>query len=120
VRQLSLFADDIGADAPLSLVPFQRIAEGDVLHVGPPELIGKHEWCHVIYRNSSWDRVSNFYAWRRPEPSRRDGGEWRHERDWPTYDSNRQDYGCPLSLRVLWQREVEARRLFGLADSDGV
>lgn len=119
MAQLSLFADDRGADAPLSLAPFQGLADGEVLHVGPPELIRKHEWCHVIYRNASWDRVSNFFAWRRPDPSLTDGGEWRHEREWPTYDWDRQDHGCPLSLRVLWQREAAARRAFGLDDGEG-
>ena len=102
MSQLSLFSE---AETPVPAIPFgpfAAITNGAVLHVGPAELIGKHEWCVVIYHDVTWDRRSLIYAWRRAVDVQPNLGEWRHQRDWPSYDNNRHDGGCPLSLRVLW------------------
>lgn len=118
MSQLALFPDEEAPVAPIPFDPFVAITGGEVLHVGPVEVIGKHEWCVVIYHDAVWDRRSLFYAWRRAVDVQPNLGDWRHHRDWPSYDHNRYDGGCPLSLRVLWDREADARRAFGVDDGE--
>lgn len=115
MEQLALFAVETPASC-VSFAPFRLIAGGEVLHVGPVERIGKHDWCYLIYHDEIWDRPTGLYAWRRPSEFPPGDDEWRRDRDWPTYDSNHYSHGCPLSLRVLWQREAAARLAFGVDD----
>lgn len=103
--QGSLFAPDVVPPVAAEAAPeVAHLFDGPVLHTGPVERIGKHDWIVVIYHHDRWEKASLYYAWRAAE-----GGEWRHGRDWPRYDGDRSDDGLPLSLRVLWMREAEAR-----------
>lgn len=74
-----------------------------VFYESPPMLIGhtyRFEW-RVIVTESSWKpgtRVTA-YQWRPPGRS-----QWRHSREWPSYDFNHTYYGLPRGLRKLWER----------------
>ena len=81
-----------------------HLFDGPILHIGPVERIGKHDWVFVIYHNDGWGRGSYDYAWRKA-----DSDDWHRPRDWPGYDNCRSDNGLPLSVRVLWKRAAPER-----------
>ena len=75
MEQLALFAVETPASS-VSFAPFRLIAGGEVLHVGPVERIGKHDWCYLIYHDEIWDRPTGLYAWRRPSEFPPGDDEW--------------------------------------------
>jgi hypothetical protein len=96
-------------------------------YASEPVRIGRTDWRLIIVParlnlpgESPWNTK---YEWRR------DGGPWRPDREWPTYNRDDGTYaGCPRTLPRLWEREARALARFGLwpramdliADADGV
>jgi hypothetical protein len=84
------------------------------LYISPPIVIGKHEWCCVVYRHSEYGACTD-YHWRKvipPSWKATFGPErWSPQKDWPHYDTNDTHGGLPRRLEKLYLRhraEIEA------------
>lgn len=71
----------------------------------PSRLIGKYTWRMIVLDSERGNgRVTDF-EWC-------DNGNWRPQREWPTYDFNDGCFaGCPKGLRKIWEAyrpEIEA------------
>lgn len=92
-----------------------------VLWTSEPLSIGKHQWRIVAAHFPHLEAVeratcehgsagrATFYEWR-PLAYRGSPRDWRDEREWPSYDSDRSDCGTPRTLRKLWEREATTVR----------
>lgn len=92
-----------------------------VLWTSEPLAIGKNEWRIVVAHFPHLETIeratgdhdrggrATFYEWR-PIAYRGSPGDWRDERDWPSYDGDRSDCGTPRTLRKLWEREAATIR----------
>lgn len=82
----------------------------EALYISPPMVIGKHEWCCVVYRHSQYGPCTD-YHWRRlyPQCCMKDlpPDRWRSHKDWPRYDHNDTYDGLPRRLEKLYLRHRE-------------
>ena len=76
----------------------------------PVRRIGVHEWAAVVYVHDVYGACTD-YVWRRVDTARAggpyEGGRFFAGRDWPTYDSNRANYGQPATLAALYEAHRE-------------
>jgi hypothetical protein len=78
------------------------------VYISPPMLIGKTEWCLVVYQHVSY-RLCTDYHWRRSNHD-----DWMPSKKWPSYDGNDTHDGLPRTLLKLWKREALALKKHGL------
>lgn len=87
-----------------------------IYYTSPPYPIGRHFWRFVVKQSLYYGRVSE-YQW-----STTQAGEYRPDKDWPTYDSNDGIYaGCPHGLRRIFdthRNEIDAA-LYDRAPAQG-
>jgi hypothetical protein len=80
------------------------------LYISPPMVIGKHEWCCVVYRHSQYGACTDHH-WRRLYPQSWAQGlpreRWRSQEHWPHYDTNDTYNGLPRRLQTLYLRHRE-------------
>ncbi len=88
-------------------LPWQILAaRPTATYATPARTIGVHEWVCVVYAHETYGACTD-YVWRRVDQNRR---AFRQGREWPTYDSNRGNYGQPATLAKLYaEHETEIR-----------
>lgn len=97
-----------------SSVPHDTYYMNLALYISPPMIIGKHEWCCVVYRHAKYGACTE-YHWRKLYPQSWAQGlppdRWRSQENWPRHDTNDTYGGLPRSLQKLYLRhrqEIEA------------
>ncbi len=85
------------------------IGVSEPLYVSKPIQIGNHLWRMAIDRNDRGSLVTKY------EYQDKSGAFWNSQRQWPKYDINDTYLGLPRGLEKLYERELPALRLFGLA-----
>jgi hypothetical protein len=87
-----------------SCVPPDTYYMNRALYISPPMLIGKHEWCCVVYRHDEYGACTD-YHWRKIIPASWQatfGPErWASEESWPRYDTNDTYGGLPRRLKKI-------------------
>ena len=69
------------------------------LYETPAFTIGKHQWRCIVKHYPHLRANCTNYEFRRTGDS-----AWRKDREWPSYNSDKWDNGCPAGLMRLYER----------------